>query len=117
MSRATVAVDADEVRAVFALAIAELEAELPDLIADSYQASDRKLSLPTVMKRARTYLKAELENGERAQDLISGKAAISRISAEVQRRWNVQISPMALCRHLELANIPAELRDAVSRLA
>lgn len=109
-------VDREEVRGVFGEVVDELVNELPDMIADSFQAANRKLALTTAMKMAREFLKVEIGKGVRAQDLVSGKTAISRISAEAQTRWNVQISPMALCRHLAFDRIPAELKVAVHNL-
>lgn len=113
VSRASVVVDKGTVRALVDSVISDLAEHLPDMIADSMQAANRKLALTTAMKLAREYLKAAVDNGSQHADLISGKRALSGISAASQKNWNVQISPMALCRHAQLESVPGELKAAV----
>jgi len=97
-------------------ALAELTTELPVLIADGFQTADRKLALPTAMERANAVLKERREQGTAWCDIVSGKKAISLISERCQSKWGVQISPMSLCRHMELGDVAPELRNAVESL-
>lgn len=115
-SRAIVPVSKDDVITLVEATIEELAIELPDLIADAFHARDRKAAITTLMKRAREMIEELLANGFELCELISGKQAISRISTIAQQKWNVQLSPMSLCRHLRFEDVPTELREAVRNL-
>jgi hypothetical protein len=115
-SRSVVLVPEKDVAEAFERITAEAIGGLPILIADGYQSENRRLALPTAMKQAQAFLKSCEQSGCKSSDMISGKAAISRLSAESQSRWNVQVSPMSLCRHMEECDIPTELRNAVRQL-
>lgn len=117
LSRSVVDVDKDEVFELVDTTIDELAIELPDLIADAFHAQDRKPAITTLMKRARKQIAELLTAGAELSELISGKQAISRISQVSQQKWNVQLSPMSLCRHMKFEEIPAELKEAVGGLA
>lgn len=115
-SRSAIAVSDDEVSDMVRSVVDVLVADLPIMVADSMQAADRKIALPTAMKKAAAFLDEQYAVGVSPRDLVSGKKAISQISAAAQDKWNVQISPMALCRHLEVNSIPTELKEAVLSL-
>ena len=117
LSRSVVPVDKDEVFDLVRTTIDELAIELPDLIADALHAQDRNPAITTLMKRARDHIRDLLAAGGELSDLISGKQAIYRISHASQQKWNVQLSPMSLCRHMRFEEIPTELKEAVGDLA
>ena len=114
--RAVVPVNQDEVANLVQSTIDGLEVELPDLIADAHHSRDRKSAITTLMQRARKQVRELVAGGDDIRDLVSGKKAISRISQASQENWNVQLSPMSLCRHMTFDEIPKELRDAVHSL-
>lgn len=78
--------------------------------------SDRSIALPTAMERAKEFLRGEKEKGTQYTDLIGGKKAISALSGMSQEMWGVQISPMALCRHMDISSVPPEILDAVDSI-
>jgi hypothetical protein len=116
VSRAAVPVDADEVAETFNVINAELKAGITVLMADSLQAADRKIALTTAMARAQRELQELVSSGTDISDLIGGKEAITRMSGQSQSKWNVQVSPMALCRHMSYETVPVELREVVQDL-
>lgn len=86
------------------------------MIADSIQANDRKISLPTAMERAAIIVDQRNIEGTPPHHVIGGKKALSLISERCQQEWGAQISAMSLCRHMALENVPSELRNVVESL-
>ena len=115
-NRAQAVVSYEDVEAMFEEVIASMVDELPELVAESYQSADRGLALSTAMKRAKIYIKERLDNGVKWTEIVCGKKAISSMSARSQEKWNVQISPMSLCRHMSVNDVPSELSEAVENL-
>lgn len=116
LCRSDAAVDYGKLCSIVDEVIGELAEDLPVLIADSLQAADRKLSLPTVMARSNAVIKERLEKGAVWRDIVSGKKALSMISQRCQAEWGAQISPMSLCRHMTLEDVAPELRAAIVSL-
>lgn len=106
----------EDVKGIFDTVVNELKAGLVVMIADSIQASDRKIALPTAMKRAEAILDERVAAGAAWHDIIAGKKALSMISERCQAAWNIQISAMSLCRHMKLGDVTFELRSAVTSL-
>ncbi|TCP72632.1 ATP-binding protein [Sphingomonas sp. PP-CE-1G-424] len=115
-NRAKESVRIEDARDIFDLVMSEMAESLPELIADGYQTADRKLALTTAMARSKDLIKKRTETGYNIQDMICGKKAISMISAKTQERWSVQISPMSLCRHMKLDDVPAEILMSIKDL-
>lgn len=115
-NRARHPVNEDAVRIVFDEVIHNQIKELPELIAHGYQMGERGLALPTVMKRSKEFIAKKRGEGVSWNDLICGKKAISAISARSQEEWGVQISPMSLCRHMTIEDVPIELSIAVDNI-
>jgi len=90
-------------------ALAELEEELVELAADSLQASDRRLSLPTAMSRAREFVAKQKSSGKTPIELISGKKALSKISEKCKDKIGVSFSTMSICRQMDAAHVPEEV--------
>lgn len=113
-NRAREKIEIAEVRDLIDAVVTELSAGLQILIADSYQAADRKLALPTAMEKASDFLNTALKAGATYETLIGGKKALSLISSRSQERWSVQIGAMSLCRHMDANKVPSELLKAVN---
>ncbi|MFL6726342.1 MAG: ATP-dependent nuclease [Sphingomicrobium sp.] len=116
LSRDGAQIDFDVVHAIVEAVIAELADDLPVLIADGYQTANRKLSLPTAMKMAKAVIKERRDSGVPWRDIVGGKRALSMISERCRAEWGAQVSPMSLCRHMRLDDVPSELRLAVESL-
>lgn len=116
LAREDPSIQLDGVSRIVDEVIDELKNGLVVLIADSLQAADRKLALTTAMARAELILKERIDRGATWRDIVSGKKALSIISERCQAEWNMQISPMSLCRHMKLDDVPAELRKEVEAL-
>lgn len=112
-NRAREAVSIDEVTALVSSVIDALFSDLPEMIADGYQAADRKVALPTAMKRAKEYISERVASGVSKADLICGKQALTDISGRSQVKWKVPISAMSLCRHMQREQVPEEMLNAV----
>jgi predicted ATPase len=115
-SRTDKGVDRALVEDLMTQVLEELRAELTELVADSYQAADRKLALTTAMSRARDYIAQREAAGFSTIDLISGKAAISRLSAVSKDRFGISFAPMSLCRQMAKQAVPAEINRLLEKL-
>ena len=97
--------------------MADLELELPELIADTLQATDRKLALPTAMKKAREYISEKKDLGVPLADLISGKRMVSKLSDACKERFGVSFSPMSICRQMTLSQMNSEVSTFLDRFS
>lgn len=115
-NRARESVCYNDVDEVFSQVMEAMAESLPELIADSYQKHDRGLALPTAMAKAKIFIESRLSEGAEIYDLVSGKKAISLLSAKMQERWSTQISAMSLCRHMKPSDMPPALVKAIREL-
>lgn len=96
--------------------IAELSKDLPALVADGIQKSERGLSVLTAIQKANAIIKERHEKGVPWRDIVGGKEALRLISKRCQEKWGCQISAMSLCRHMAPGDVPADLRRAIESL-
>jgi predicted ATP-dependent endonuclease of OLD family len=96
--------------------VGEVGKEIVELIADSYQAADRKLDVKTVMSRARRYVAEREAQGSKLADLVPGKKVLSVLSARCKDRLGVSFSPITLCRQMKAQDVPEEINDFLGKL-
>jgi hypothetical protein len=96
--------------------VVELGKDIVVLIADSYQAADRKLSLKTAMGLAQVYFDERTKAGATLIDLVPGKQVLSSLSAKCKEELGVSFSPITLCRQMELQLVHPEITDFLTQL-
>ncbi|WP_340317594.1 ATP-dependent nuclease [Rhizorhabdus argentea] len=115
-SRSSAEVDREDITDIMNTTVNEIGSDLIELIADSYQSENRKLALPTVMKMAKDFFAERRSNGAELLDMISGKAAISKLSDACNSKYGVAFGPMTLCRHMGAEAIPSEVASFLDAL-
>jgi predicted ATP-dependent endonuclease of OLD family len=104
------------IAALMAEIMDELGSDVVELVADSYQAHDRKLALKTAMSKARQYVDERKTEGAALIDLVPGKQALSALSARCKDEFGVSFSPITVCRQMAPALVPAEVNGFLAKL-
>jgi hypothetical protein len=112
-SRRDEPVDVRLVEAILSETLDEIADEITELVADSYQSADRKLALPTVMRKARKYLAERQEQGATVIDLVSGKQVLSRMSARSKEEFGVSFGPISICRAMSTNRVHPEIQEVL----
>jgi hypothetical protein len=112
-SRRDEPVDSALIEAIVDAILTDRDEEIVELIADSYQSADRKLALPTAMRRARKYLADRRVEGATIIDLISGKQVLSRISARTKEEFGVSFGPISICRAMAVSRVHPEIQEVL----
>lgn len=89
----------------------EMEDELIDKIADSIQKEDRKLSIASSRKNAKS--KIEID---KIENRICGKDLISLLSKWTQENYKVSLSPIKLATNLQINEIDSEIKKIVETI-
>jgi hypothetical protein len=101
--------------------IEEVEAESRNDIILSFadviqKAAHPRIEAKTAYQRAEALVLARLASGLRLADLASGKDFIGALSAKLQNRLGVSLTPLSLCKEMRVSEIPAELGEYVTML-
>lgn len=87
----------------------EMRDDLIDRLADSIQKKDRKHSISSARRIAKSKL-------DRIEDRVGGKDLISVISKWTQDKFKVSLSPIKLAAAMEVSEINAELKGVLQRI-
>ncbi len=90
--------------------------DLPGQIAQNLQLDNKKLAVPTVLKKANTYIQSRKNDGFSEIDLVSGKKLFSKISEFAQREFGVSFSATTICREMPLSRVPKTIRQTLEKI-
>jgi hypothetical protein len=88
-----------------------MEDDLIDKLADGIQKIDRKHSIPTARKAAKT--KIEIE---KLENRVCGKDLISSLSKWSQENFKVSLSPIKLAANLQTSEIDTEIKKVMEMI-
>jgi len=95
---------------------AALRAEVSDSYGTQIQARDRRLAFATARQQAEDIVGAAYETQAGRWAIISGKAALSRISSWSQRQFGVSFGPERIARELERGEIATEIAEVIEAI-
>lgn len=95
----------------------ELKDEIFDAIATELLAQNRGLGQGGANKRARSILDDRWKSNEDRLSIISGKAALSRLSHWSQEQFGVSLTASAIARSFKTNEVPQDMRTVLEAIA